>query len=147
MYLLRKPPYHLKLDASSRYDQVLTGVLPYHGSDESDMITRIRTGKRPSRPTDASQNQWLQDPTWDVITAGWRDQPTRRCELTVMRDIFVAGTSQIPKRQRAKIIPRIASFFQFLQNSESEIQRQVNKMNEVTSFTHILLKLTRLAAS
>ena len=59
----------------------------------------------------------------------------------------IVATSKAPKWQRAKILPRIASFFQFLQNSESEIQRQVNEMNEVTPFTYTLSMLTRLAAS
>ena len=170
MYLFWKPSYHLT--QWSCCDQVLTGVLPYHGSDVNNMITDIRAGKRPSRPIGSSQNQRLQEPVWDVITTGWHVQPNRRCELTVMYHIFlpsvqqavqnfkpgdfntenegnltIAGTLQTPKRQPGKILPRIASFFQFLQNSESKIQRQVNEMNEVDSFTSPLPRLTRVAAS
>ena len=168
--LFWKPSYDLI--QRSYCNQVFTGVSPYHGSDKSDTIRRIYTGERPSRPIDPSQNRWLQDPAWDVITTGWHDQPNRRCELAVMYDIFMlpgqrevqnfkpgdlnaqnegnlttAGTSQTPKRRRRKVLPQIASFFQFLQNSESEIQREVNKMNKVTYLTHPLLRLTRLAAS
>jgi len=94
-----------------------------------DMITDIRAGKRPPRPIDASQSRLLQDPVWNVITTGWRDQIKQRCKLSFMYRIF---SSPSQERQLGKIILRVASFFQFLQNSESEIMKQVNEMNEVT---------------
>jgi hypothetical protein len=71
-----------------RYDQVLTGVLPYSDSDKDNLITRIKYGRRPSRPTDPSQNQWLQDPVWDTITTCWNDKPEQRCELSVVHHVF-----------------------------------------------------------
>ena len=140
----------------SRYDQVLTGVLPYRGRSVTGMITDIRAGKRPSRPVHSVQSRWLRDPVWHVITAAWHDQPNQRCELSVMYHAFpplsqqevqhvesgdlnpqndgnrtTTEMSKTPKRQLGKILPRIASVFQFLQNPESEVQRQVNEMNEV----------------
>ena len=147
MYLFLEPSYYLI--QLSRYDQVLAGVVPYRGSNVADMITEIRAGIRPPRPTDSSQSRLLQDPVWNVIVTGWQDQPNQRCELSVMYNVFQPpsqvqppGQVQPPsQRQRlGKILPRIASFFQFLQNSESEIQRQVNKMNEVSSSTSPLPK-------
>ena len=69
----------------SRYDQVLTGVLPYDDADDQYAIAaRVRRGERPSRPTDPSQNQWLQDPVWDVISTGWRQKPKQRCSLSAL---------------------------------------------------------------
>jgi len=132
---LWKPSYYLI--QPSRYDQILTKVLPYRGSTTRDMLLSIRDGKRPSRTIDSDQNLWLQDPVWDVITSGWRDQPKRRCKLSVMYHIF-SPPSQRP--QTEKILPRIASYFRFLQNSESEIQRQVNEMNEASSSMSLLPK-------
>ena len=84
----------LPLDTSSRYDQVLTGVLPYHGRNVRDMIVDIRAGERPSRATDSSQDQWLQDPIWNVITTGWHSQPNQRCELSVMYHTFSPFSQQ-----------------------------------------------------
>jgi len=130
MYLFWKAFYHLK--QSPRYNQVLTGILPYHGSNQADMITEIRTGKRPSRPIDSGQSRLLQDPVWNVITTGWHHKPNQRCKLSVMYHVFQPPSQ---RRQLGKILPRIASFFQFLQNPESTIQRQVNEMNEVSPST------------
>ena len=121
----------------SCYNQVLTGVLPYHGSEEN-LVAEICAGKRPSRPIDSSQSRLLQDPIWNVITTGWHDQPKRRCKLSVMYHVF-SQPSQ--RRQLRKILPRVASFFQFLQNSGSEIQRQVDEMNQVISSTSPLSKV------
>ena len=66
--------------------------------------TRVALEKQPSRPIDSGRGRFLQDTIWGIITTG---------------------------RKPGKILPRIASFFQFLQNSEPEIQRRVNEMNEV----------------
>ena len=78
----------LPLDTWPCYDQVLTGVSPYHGSDKNDMITRICADERPSRPVDSGLGQLSQDPVWDVITAGWHHQPKQRCELSAMSHAF-----------------------------------------------------------
>jgi len=130
---------------SSRYDQVLTGVLPYHGTNVEEMLTNIRAGERPSRPIDPNQGQLLQDPVWDVIATGWHNKPRRRCRLSAMHNMF-SPPSQ--RRQLGKILPRVTSFFQFLQNSEPETQKRVNEMNEVGFFTPPPLpRLIRLAAS
>jgi len=128
----RNHPTHYSIQLS-RYNQVLTGVLPYRGSNLKDMITDIRAGKRPSRPIDSGQSRLLQDPVWNVITAGWHDKPNRRCKLSVMHHTFSAPTQQ---QHRGKILPRVTSFFQFLQDSESETQKRVNEMNKVNLSTH-----------
>jgi hypothetical protein len=73
---------------SPRYEQVLTGVLPYGDSDKVNVINDIRLGKRPLRPTGPSQNQWLQDRVWGVITTCWSDKPEQRCELSVVHHVF-----------------------------------------------------------
>ena len=52
------------------------------------MITDIRHGPRPSRPTDPSQNQWLLVPVWNAITACWSDKLEQRYELAVVHRIF-----------------------------------------------------------
>jgi len=92
------------------------------------MFTDIQAGKRPSRPIDSSQSQLLQDPVWNVIAAAWHDKPRRRCKLLAIY-YTLSPTSQ--QQQRGKILPRVASFFQFLQDSEPEAQKRVNEMNEV----------------
>jgi len=160
MHLFWKPSYYLM--RSSHYDQVLTGVLPYHGRNTSKVITDIRAGKRPSRPTNPSRNQWLRGPVWDVITTGWHHHPNQRCELSVMHDAFVMSSqggadsgdsnnhtqnTETGQRQPGKRLPRIAAFFQFLRDSEPEIQRRVNEMNEVRFATSLLLRLTQVTAS
>jgi len=128
------------------------------------MITDICAGKRPSRPKGSSKSQWLQDPVWGVITTGWHNQANQRCELSIMYQVFspssqqgvqnskpgdlytqnntrnnvnptITETPPTPKRQLGDILPRFASFFQFLQNPESEIQRRVDEMNEVSLAT------------
>ena len=77
-----------------RYDQVLTGILPYDGSDGSVIAWRIRHGARPSRPTDPTQNRWLPDPVWDVITTSWSHKPEHRCELPVVYRAFSTSSQQ-----------------------------------------------------
>ena len=130
---------------SSRYDQVLTGVLPYHETNVEDMLANIRAGKRPSRPEDPNQGQLLQDPVWDVIATGWHDKPRRRCRLSTMYSTFSPPSQQ---GRRGKILPRVASLFQFLQDSEPESQKRVNEMNEVGfSAPPPLPRLIRPAAS
>ena len=52
------------------------------------MIKNIRRGERPSRPTDPSQNQWLQPNIWDLIRICWSGKPQHRCELSVMHHVF-----------------------------------------------------------
>jgi len=170
MYLFSKSSYCLK--QLSWCGQVLTGASPYDG-DWDATPARIRSRERPSRPTGPSRDRRLQDHVWDVIMTGWSHEPENRCELSVMHDTFVTGSQQgvysgdlynqndenltitqtyVPdtggtgRQQRAKILPRIASFFQFLQNSQSEIQRQVNEINEVSFTTSPCLRLTQAAA-
>jgi hypothetical protein len=69
--------------------QVLTGILPHGNSDKDNLITDIRCGKRPSRLTDKSQNQWLQDRVCGVINTCWSDKPEQRYTLSVMHHIFL----------------------------------------------------------
>ena len=97
------------------------------------MVTDIRAGKRPSRPIYSSRSQLSRGPLWKVITTGWHDKPRRRCELSVIHHTF---SSPIQHQQRGTILPRVASFFQFLQDSESETQNRVNEMNKVNLSTH-----------
>jgi len=84
-----KPSYYLM--RSSCYDQVLTGVLPYHGSNWN-IIASIRSRQRPSRPRDPSQNRLLQRRVWRVITTGWIHEPEKRCELSNMHRVFSTST-------------------------------------------------------
>ena len=135
MYLFWKSSYYLTRSAD--YAQVLTGVLPYRGSSAKDMITDIRAGRRPSRPMDSSQGRLLQGPVWNIITAGWHDQPNQRCELSAMYRVFRPPSIW---QQLGKSLPRIASPFQSSQTPESEIQMRVNKMHEVTPSTSPLPK-------
>ena len=130
--------------------QVLTGVVPYDDSNRANMINDIKLGKRPSRPTDPSQNQWLHDPVWDTITTCWSDEPGRRHNLSVVYRVF----SEYDRRdlsiqvnrnptmvldiepglqQHGGILPRIASLFQSLWVSQPEIERLVNEIDKVAS--------------
>jgi hypothetical protein len=79
---------------SPSYDQVLTGVLPYDGSDKADVIEYIRSNKRPSRPADPSQNQRLQDRVWDTITACWSEKLYQRRGLSTMHHVFSVFSCQ-----------------------------------------------------
>jgi len=126
MCLFWKPSYYLI--QLSRYNQALTGVLPYRGRNAKDMITDIHAGKRPSRPIYSIWSQLLRGPVWNVITTGWHGNPGQRCELSVMYSMFSSPTQQ---QQRGKILPQVTSFFQFLQDSEPETQKRINEMNEV----------------
>ena len=132
---------------------MLTGVLPYHVRDNYYKICEaIKRGVRPSRPTDPIQNQWLQEPVWDVIKTGWHHEPEQRCELRIVYHVFftsgrqeihVTGTGEsnaqsnkVPdietgQQQRGKILPRIASFLQSLRDSQSKVQRRVNEIDKV----------------
>jgi hypothetical protein len=60
------------------------------------MIDDIRRGERPPRPTDPSQNRWLQDPVWDMIATCWSDGPQQRCELPIMHHVFSMPSYQDP---------------------------------------------------
>jgi hypothetical protein len=70
-------------------NQVLTGILPYGGSNKHNVITDIGYGKRPSRPMDPSQNKWLQDRVWDTITTCWSADPGQRYKLSVVHRVFL----------------------------------------------------------
>ena len=76
------------------YDQVLTGILPYDHHNGPTIITHIRSGARPSRPTDPSQNRWLHDLVWDEITTGWSHKKDQRSQLSVMYNAFSTSASQ-----------------------------------------------------
>ena len=91
MYLCRKPSHYLK--QSPLYNQVLTGVLPYHGSNAEDMIIDIRAGKRPSRPI-SPRNRWSHRRIWGVITTGWSHKPEKRCELSAIHHAFSTTSQQ-----------------------------------------------------
>ena len=91
MYLCRKPSHYLK--QSSCYDQVLTGVLPYHGRKVRRMIADIRDSKRPSRPI-SPWNRRLHPHIWGVITTGWSHEPEERCELSIMHHAFSTHDQQ-----------------------------------------------------
>ena len=129
------------------------------------MITDIRVGKRPSCPIDPSQSQWFQGPVWDAITTGWHHEPSPQCDLSVMYHAFlppsqqevqdfypsdlnaqndgnliIVEASRTPKRQPGKLLPGIATFFQFLQNPDCKFQRRVDEMNVVSLFTSLPLK-------
>jgi hypothetical protein len=58
------------------------------------VIDDVRRARRPPRPSDPSQNQWLRGRVWDVITTCWDAKPERRCELSVMHHIFSTPSSQ-----------------------------------------------------
>lgn len=62
--------------------------MPYDGDDKANIITDIRHGKRPSRPTDPGCNRWLQDPVWGAITICWSDKPQQRYKLSVVYRVF-----------------------------------------------------------
>ena len=79
---------------SPRYDQVLTGVLPYNGDDCYKIVWDISSGARPSHPTDPNQNQWMPDRVWDVITTGWRHKPKHRCKLPVVGHVFSTSSQR-----------------------------------------------------
>ena len=116
---------------SPRYGQVLTGILPYGGRDKANVVADIVLGKRPPRPRDPSQNQWLQDPVWDTITACWSDKPEQRPKLSVVYDVFLKyGQRGVRNVEPGRVLPRIASLFQFLRNSEPEIERRVGEMDK-----------------
>ena len=169
-----EPPYYLI--QSPRYCQVLTEILPYDGSDKANVIADIASRKRPPYPTDPSQNQWLQDPVWDTITACWSHKPELRPKLSVVyrvflrygrqeardvelgnltthynRDFTIADSSHIKivKQQRARFLPRIVSLFQFLPGLEPEIERSVSGMDKAGHFPFPLSirRLTKAVAS
>ena len=54
----------------------------------------MKYGKRPPRPTNRSQNQWLQDRVWDVITVCWNNKPQWRCGLSVVYYAFSTPSPQ-----------------------------------------------------
>ena len=74
-----------------RYDQVLTGIVPYNRENSDTVARDAGRGVRPSRPTGLWRNQRLQNPVWDVIRAGWDHQPEQRCELSVMHNVLLTS--------------------------------------------------------
>jgi len=119
----------------SCYNQVLTGILPYHRGDGNDMVTRIRAGGRPSRPIDASKSRLLENRVWNVITTGWRVDPYQRCELSVIYHTFSPpGQREVQNLEPGDLTAQNDGNFRPPQNPESETQRQVNEMNGVGFF-------------
>jgi hypothetical protein len=92
MFLCYEPTHYSV--QSPCYDQVLTGILPYGDGDKDKVTNNIRHGKRPSRPTDPNQNQWLQDHIWDTITTCWSEKPQQRHKLSVVHHIFSMPSPQ-----------------------------------------------------
>jgi len=84
-----KASYYLK--RSFLYNQVLTGVIPYHGRNVKDMITDIYFGERPPHTTNTRSSRLSQPRVWDVITTGWSHEPKERCELSAMHNAFLAS--------------------------------------------------------
>ena len=134
MFLCCKLSYNLV--QSPCYDQVLTGIFPYGSGGEDEMTYDIRRGIRPTRPTDPSQNKWLQDAVWDVITTCWSTQPEERYELSIVYHVFSKYGQR--EAQRRGFLPRIASLFQFLRESEPEIERSIGEMDKA-GFSAFLL--------
>ena len=151
LFLCCEPSYHLILSPR----QVLTWIVPYIGGDYDTIARRVGLGERPSRPKDWSQRQWLPDPVWGVIKTGWSHKRDHRGELSIVyrifwtsskqvQDVKVGGSSALSNgnsnglkvleletvaERRGKLLPRFASLFQFLRDSEPEIQRRVNEMD------------------
>jgi len=72
------------------YYQVLTGILPYDGiCDYNSVASRIKSGERPLRPRNRNANRWLRDSVWDMIATCWSDDPKKRWEVPVMRQVFL----------------------------------------------------------
>ena len=124
------------------YDQVITGILPYGDSDKDKMVADISRGKRPSRPRGLSQNKWLHGPVWDAITTCWSDLPEQRYELSIVYRVF----SEYGQReaQRRRFLPRITSLFQFLRESEPEIERSTGEMDKAGFSAFPSLPIPRL---
>jgi hypothetical protein len=121
---------------SPRCGQVLTGILPYDGIDRVNVFTDAALGTRPSRPMDPSQNKWLHDPVWDTISACWNGKPEERPKLSVVYRVFLRyGRREAQSVGLGKVLPRIASFFQLMRNSEPEIERSVSEMDRASSST------------
>jgi len=88
-------PTILLLNENFHHDQIMNGVLPYE--DRWQTIININGGVRPPRPKPGypSKGQWIEDPVWDVITAGWHHEPEQRCELAVVYHVFLTHSSPV----------------------------------------------------
>jgi hypothetical protein len=163
-----EPPHYSV--RSPCYDQVLTGILPYGDSDREKIAADIRRGKRPSRRWGPGRNRQLHNAVWDTIKTCWSDKPEQRCELSVVYKIFSEYGRQetrniepgdlntrhnghliaaemscveIGQQQRGRFIPRITSLFQFLRESEPEIERNVSEMDKACSSAFFPLFLSQ----
>ena len=97
------------------------------------MITRIRAGEQPPRPIDTSKSRLVEDQVWNVVTTGWRTEPNQRCELSVIyHACSQPGQREVQNLEPGDLSTQNYGNFQFLQNPEPEIQRQVDEMNEVS---------------
>ena len=84
-----------------RYDQVLTGIVPFEDSYVGSVVADIRLGKRPPRPTDPTRNEWLHNHVWDVITTCWSDKPEQRSGLSALHHTFLTLSPQIAKSAKS----------------------------------------------
>ncbi|KAF9649106.1 kinase-like protein [Thelephora ganbajun] len=120
---------------------VLTGVLPYDGvHDHHPLMVRIKSGERPSRPTNPDGTRWLQDSVWDMITTCWSKDPNERWKVPAMRDLFsmlslqevqkVKSDIERGRRQHERTLPRITSLIRSLLNSELKIEWDINETDE-----------------
>ena len=71
-------------------------MLPYNDNNKANVIANIRRSERPSRPTDPSQSQWLQDRIWDTITTCWSNKPEKRCKLPAVHHLFSKPSPKDP---------------------------------------------------
>jgi len=85
----------------TRYRQVLTGVLPRRATDNPAFDSVAP--ERPARPTRQSQNRWLSDPVWEAITTGWHEEPSERCELSVLHHVFLTSGREVQEAQDIKL--------------------------------------------
>ncbi|KAF9789584.1 kinase-like domain-containing protein [Thelephora terrestris] len=122
---------------------VLTGITPYIDvNGYITLIVRIKSGDRPSRPTNLAGSRLMPDDVWDMITSCWNDVPGLRSDISSMYEVFLASSLQEVhrvktdirtgerKRSSKKIRSRLADFFQSLLVSEPEIKRLVNDMDQ-----------------
>ena len=125
------PYYLIRL---TYFHQVLTGVLPFDDEDRISVKKEIRLGRRPSRPTDPSRNQWLHDQIWDTITACWNGKPGQRPELSVVYHAFsTASLNDAMPDEPDDLDIQIS----VVQDSEPGIERVVNEMDKVDLSTFL----------
>jgi len=60
--------------------EIFSGQLPFHDiTNECRVMSAVRGGKRPSRPSDnRSRIRGLDDEIWSIVQACWSQDPSRR---------------------------------------------------------------------